>query len=653
MQSAATSHTLLTALRRSVLLLPLLVMVGCASVKVSTRDSSEYMNQRRGDIISSGKLSQQTLSALHVVGIEEATCSKDTQPCINTINTSQGLNDEQRLSSAAEIWLMQAMKNDRQTLTDANPYEQKDRLANRFNSFLEAARQAYAYLFYTNRPLDKRALEDRQNQVRDFYNYASQRAITLISDTVKNRQLHQISHQKQLPKQILGNWQVELDTAGLPETEEENAQISSFTPDYRLNFDGLRNQYVQDGLGARMVVSLETIQPEQTENSRTTEKTWEPMHYISVTALLKFPGNNLSEVLATDRVILSAYDTWQNHDVIIAGHHVPLAANYTAAYGLWLAKSDFSKQSIGTLFGRGNILEEPRVYLMQPYRPELKTLVLIHGLASSPEAWVNAANEIMGDETLRKNYQIWQVYYPTSVPIAINRYDIATAIEKTFDHYDPQHKNPASHNGVIIGHSMGGILSRLLVSSSDGQLWQKLKERHPMDEEKQAEVRERLGNYLFFKPLPEISRAVFIAAPHRGTPFADQKIARFIASLVKVPINILKKVTDTTRLILGGKTTDAPTMNGVDNLSAKDPTIQALAMLNISPEVTFHSIMGNNTPGTPLADSSDGIVPYSSSHWDGAASEKVIPSGHSVQETPQAIIEIRRILHEHLAHPAE
>jgi hypothetical protein len=47
--------------------------------------------------------------------------------------------------------------------------------------------------------------------------------------------------------------------------------------------------------------------------------------------------------------------------------------------------------------------------------------------------------------------------------------------------------------------------------------------------------------------------------------------------------------------------------------------------------------------------SDDGLVPYRSSHLAGAASEKVIVSGHSVQETAEAILEVRRILHENLA----
>ncbi|MBR6000313.1 MAG: alpha/beta hydrolase [Oxalobacter sp.] len=625
------------------------------------------MNQRRGDIISSGKLSQQTASALHVIGIDADDCNKDPKTCIEAISTTKALNDEQRLSSASELWLMRALQKEHHANLDPEETVQTERRPHRFDSFIEAARQAYAYLFYTDRPLDKRALEDRQNQVRDFYNYASQRAIVIMSDKAKHRKLRQISGKNHLPKRTLDNWQIEFDTTGMQTTDDQALSVSALTPDYRLNFDGLRNQYVQDGLGARMVASLESTSPTPKDKSDITPSTtqenqesttpthsnnankpWKPMRYISVTALLKFPGNNLDEVLSTDRAVLSAYDTWQDHDVIIRGHHVPLAANYTAAYGLWLANSDFSSQSILSLFGRGNILEEPRIYLMQPYHPERKTIILVHGLASSPEAWVNAANEIMGDETLRRNYQIWQVYYPTSVPLAINRYDIATAIEKTFDYYDPDRKNPASHNSVIIGHSMGGILSRLMVSNSGDVLWETLKEHRQMDNKQQTEAREKLHDYIYFSPLPEISRAIFIAAPHRGTPFADKTIARFIASLVKLPINIVQKISDTTRSVFGGKVTDTPKINGVDNLSEKDPTIQALAMLKISPDVIFHSIMGNNTPDVPLAESSDGIVPYSSSHWDGAASELVIPSGHSVQETPKAIIEIRRILHEHL-----
>ena len=49
---------------------------------------------------------------------------------------------------------------------------------------------------------------------------------------------------------------------------------------------------------------------------------------------------------------------------------------------------------------------------------------MLHGLASSPEAWINTANEVLGDEVLRRGYQIWQVYYPTNAPLPYNNAEI-------------------------------------------------------------------------------------------------------------------------------------------------------------------------------------------------------------------------------------
>lgn len=121
---------------------------------------------------------------------------------------------------------------------------------------------------------------------------------------------------------------------------------------------------------------------------------------------------------------------------------------------------------------------------MRTYRKDLRTVILIHGLASSPEAWVNTANEIMGDKKLRDNYQIWQIYYPTNVPLLINRFEIAQAINKTIDHFDSKRKNRASKDITLIGHSMGGILSRLLVSDSGDVIVTALEEKYPQTAER-------------------------------------------------------------------------------------------------------------------------------------------------------------------------
>jgi len=290
------------------------------------------------------------------------------------------------------------------------------------------------------------------------------------------------------------------------------------------------------------------------------------------------------------------------------------------------------------------------VLLMQPYDPDRLVVVMLHGLASSPEAWINVANEVMGDEELRRNYQIWEVYYPTNAPVAVNLANIRKALDATLRHYDPGGQARASHDMTLVGHSMGGVIARLLVSSSGDRLWSLLPPRPNLPEARRARFRERLSRYLQFTPMPQVDRAVFLASPHRGTPYAQHRLARWIGNLIRLPVGVLKEVASLTELVKSDGdegSNNAPLLripNSIDNLSDTDPFIVAAADLPISPRVRYHTIVGLYKEHGPLQDSSDGLVPYRSAHLDGADSELVIPSWHSVQETPAAILELRRIL---------
>ena len=232
----------------------------------------------------------------------------------------------------------------------------------------------------------------------------------------------------------------------------------------------------------------------------------------------------------------------------------------------------------------------------------------------------------------------------------MSNFEIRKALDQVISAMDPTKNAAASRDMVVVGHSMGGILARLLVSSSGNKLWDPLAAKRDVGADQKNKARERLHGYLFFEPLPSIKRAVFIAAPHRGTPFADNGLARFAAGLVTLPVKLIKGVIQPAVSLLAPEQMhrSAHSFNGIANLSAHDPFIQAAAALPMASGVPFHSIIGNDTPDVPLESSSDGLVPYASAHLEGAASEKVIASGHSVQETPQGILELRRILHEHL-----
>jgi hypothetical protein len=256
----------------------------------------------------------------------------------------------------------------------------------------------------------------------------------------------------------------------------------------------------------------------------------------------------------------------------------------------------------------------------------------------------------MGDEQLRRTYQVWEVYYPTNVPVAVNLRQIRQALDQTLQHFDPSGKAVASNNIVLIGHSMGGVIARLLVSSSDDKLWGVVPPRPGLSDADKQRLRERLAPYLQFSPMPQVTRAVFLAAPHRGTPVARWKLARWVGGLIRLPLTLLEEGKNLTDAMQGKNAdpgTPARLPNSIDNLSDNDPFIKASSTLQISPKVHYHSIVGVYKGKGPLSDSDDGVVPYTSSHLDGADSELAVPSWHGVQDTPQAIIELRRILRLH------
>jgi len=612
---------------RCALVAVLLCLNACAMVEVSRVKHNDYANERRADVIGAARLSDGTVQALNVVALTADSCQREFVGCTDTVAQSPGLTDEQRLSALSELWMGRAIDGDH--ANDRTPMD-----AATLNAYLESARYAYAYLFYTERPLAARAFDLRQVQVIGFYNYAVQRAVSRFFET-----LPQLG--RQWTRTELAGWTVLRPETDLRLADDARAP-AELIPAAGLRFRGLRNVYRRDGFGSDFVA----VAPPHAAGN---DVAWRDPDYVSMTGALMFDGDTLAEVLATWQVQLVVRDPYRDDTLTIAGRSVPLGANFTAAYGVWLARSGFASQSIRSLLGREGGIQTPRVLLMQPYDPNRLVVVMLHGLASSPEAWINVANEVMGDEELRRNYQVWEVYYPTNAPVAINLANIRKALDATLHHYDPAGTARASRDMTLIGHSMGGVIARLLVSSSGDKLWELIPLRPNLSAAKRARFRARLSRYLQFTPMPQVDRAVFLASPHRGTPYAQHRLARWIGNLIRLPVGVLKEMASLTELIKtdGDEGNNAPLLripNSIDNLGDTDPFIIASAGLPISPRVHYHTIVGVYKSKGPLQDSSDGVVPYKSAHLDGADSELAIPSWHSVQETPAAILELRRIL---------
>ncbi|WP_312368304.1 alpha/beta hydrolase [Stenotrophomonas sp.] len=642
------THTPQTWIRRLlpvVAVLALLLSSGCAMVKMKSVSNTDYVMQKRGDILSTGKLSALSQESLSVIGLTESDCSKDLPTCRQTVASNDGLQSEQRLSTLAELWMQQAL-----ALTPkAKGNEPIELPPAALNAWLETARYSYLYLFFSGRSPAERALEDRLTQVRDYYNYATEQAASVVFQRTRARALE--GEDINRPVQV-DDWTIraEFDELKLQGVPKQLVAASS------VSFAGLRSSYRRDGFGAELVAMMEApalAQAVEVEEREQDLPVYSEMPAINVTAVLNFSGNTLEEILASRDVQLQAYSPDQS-SIQIRGQEVPLAANFTAAYGLWLAQSGFATESLRTLFGRGEGIREPHIYLMQPYDPNKRIIFMLHGLASSPEAWVNLANEIMGDEEMREHYQVWSVYYPTNAPIALNRYTISKAFNGTLRHFDPNGTAPASHDMVFIGHSMGGVIARLMLSDSGEVLWNNLRERYNLQGERLARVEAKLGPVLHFTPQPNVERAIFLASPHKGTDAAGNRLGRLIGRLVRLPLTILGAFGDAFMALqdpgeTDGKKPKEPVItNSIENLKASDPFIKASSALPIVPGLKYHSIIAKRKAEVPTPESDDGLVPYWSAHLDGALSEKVIVSGHSVQETPEAVLEVRRILRQDL-----
>ncbi len=672
------------------LLMPLsfgLLLGGCAMVQVKPLSTSDYIAMRRGDILSTGEISASARETVRVAALDDGACVKLSADCLHALTDAKGIDDERRMAALAELWLQQA-----QNLPVRDAVEN---LEARIDAWLETARHAYAYLFFTARKPGERAFEDRQTQVRDYYNYAVLQATTLLferrngavdASAASRANLAQsregakssVSPARNDAKgsltMRLGKWRIrpELTDARLPNGATLPLEL---IPASSLSFAGLRNVYQRDGFGAELVsvvadkrtaidqtdkqqadgeVNLDGAAAAKQNKSSRIAPQYSEVPYSSMTLLLHFEGENLAQMLSTHDASLTVHDPYRESHLMVQGSRVPLAGNFTAGYGLWLARSDFARESLRTLLGRGPGLGQPHLYLMQPYDPNRRILLMLHGLASSPEAWVNVANEILGDEALRRNYQVWQMYYPTNMPLAANRTSIYYTVMGALRHFDPEGVAPASRDIVLIGHSMGGVLARLLLSSSGDRIWQWFESTYPVSAERVAKLPVRRRATFYFEPMPGVNRAIFIAAPHRGTDIAAGRLGRWFASLISIPLTLLANVDDMASALARGKdgrpaaSSHLHIPNSIENLSATDSFVQVAAELQISPRVIYHSIIAKADPNTPLEDSDDGLVPYLSAHLDGAQSEAVVISGHSVQENGHAILEIRRILHEHL-----
>jgi pimeloyl-ACP methyl ester carboxylesterase len=256
-------------------------------------------------------------------------------------------------------------------------------------------------------------------------------------------------------------------------------------------------------------------------------------------------------------------------------------------------------------------------------------------------------NALWADPVLRRNYQVCVFSYPSGYPVQYSALLLRRELE-AFDRTFPHHRSI-----ILVGHSMGGIISRLMITDSGGdRLWRYFFGKAPAETKLSPESKALVEEGLIFKPRRNVARVIFISTPHRGSIIAQNSIGRIGSSLIRKSVQYMNAGRE---ILHASIVQEDPTVlklnrlpNSIDTLSPNDPFVKEMNALPMAKRIPYHSIIGDRGRGdTP--NSSDGVVPYWSSHLDGAESEKIVPSGHGAEHSAQGIAEVLRILHEHIA----
>lgn len=339
----------------------------------------------------------------------------------------------------------------------------------------------------------------------------------------------------------------------------------------------------------------------------------------------------------TTPVSIRLYDPNAISSVQIEGAQRPLAGDFSAPLAFYPHPNELV---FGILAMVRSDLSIRRSALMfyEPYDPNKIPVIFVHGLMSSPHAWLKVVNQLEANPEFRRRYQVWGYFYPTGAPIAMNAMAFREALAELPKRY------PIKRNIVVVGHSMGGILTRMQVTNTGRALWDGIFGSKAASIEKQVPPNSPLVHALVFRANPYISHVIFIATPHRGSYLATLRISNLGGMLIRMPASLVKHFDHHAAGIMrqvDPSIRSIPT--SIQGLSPKSPLLCALA--KIPPAVPYDCIIGNRGRyQDPLFRSSDGIVPYWSSHLDGARSELIVPTGHDAFNNPASVADIERIL---------
>jgi hypothetical protein len=433
----------------------------------------------------------------------------------------------------------------------------------------------------------------------------------------------------------------------------EDFKSLEFVNDFEVK--GLTNRHHTYGLGVPMIA----VWRQQAHD--TSESQYYPKGLsFPVTAFLRVMQPPQGSTNGVRHCVLELHDTVPVKDIEVCNRRVPLETDLTTPLAYFLGSRELKERrriDIATLaLFKPELAESLQgIYMLEPYEPDKIPVMMVHGLWSSPVTWMEMFNDLRSFPEIREQYQFWFYLYPTGQPFWVSarqmRKDLAQ-VRETLDH---ARVSPALDQMVLVGHSMGGLVSRMQVVNSGEDFWQIVSDRPFEELNADDETRERVAGTVFFQPNPSIRRVVTIGTPHRGSEFANEYTRWIGRNLIRLPemmVNATRKLNRDNPGFF--RDTDFLTVKtSIDSLSPDSPVLPVLLNAEQAPWTKHHNIVGlveQSGIMSRIASDGDGVVEFASAHVESADSEVVVGSDHvSLHRHPRSILEVRRVLLEHRA----
>ncbi|MFN4896529.1 MAG: esterase/lipase family protein [Pseudomonadota bacterium] len=602
-------------------------LCACSTVRLTVVDPADSLREFRQDIISSSNLSPLSLQAVRMAGLTQDDVLE------NGVDASVARQFEHFADSIDKAYIESEVAIGRAQLLEKKQPEKAIAL------YLHAADMAYQGFFLKEcaHPVDVRC-----DSFKVFYDRAVRGVLSYLSGRKWNTEA--------IPVFDTGIGRSFSLAVAEGANVEDPKEYASIDPASSIGLEGLTNRHRRAGFGVSLVACRKRRDGDRLEEYLPRVGTCLPL-----TAIVRFPdkGCQGAQCAATFELINSVTtETYQTaHGVL------PLAADFTAPLAAVVQNTGMGGWDglFDAIQGNEELLKNTGFYTLEPFESGKIPLVTVHGLFSNPLTWLDVHNELMGDPAIRKHFRVWHYLYPTNLPILENAKTFRQKLDELQGYLESQSAGRSIDRGmVVVGHSMGGLLTRTAVVDS-APLMDFFMEDPKRLSKLSKDAQDAVRAYVDFKPKPYIDRVVFVAVPHRGSSIADNwigSIGRWLLSLPKAIVQKTVYVAREARNVLRPDLQtafDAGQATSIQGLSEKSPALQGLSKTTIAGTIPFHSIIGDRGRGdTP--ESSDGVVAYRSSHVEGAQSELIVPADHTAHAHPQALLEIRRILRLHVDH---